>query len=38
VNQGEDLILPRAMADKFNEYQERFGFDGRAVSIETPAS
>lgn len=33
VNEGDDLLLPPAMASKFNEYQERYGFDGRAVSI-----
>jgi len=30
VNEDNTLVLPTLMAQKFNEYQERFGFAGRA--------
>jgi len=34
VNEGDELVLPPMMAKQFNEYQQRFGFDGRAVSSD----
>lgn len=35
VNDGDELELPPKMMKQFNEYQERFGFEGRAVSINS---
>lgn len=32
-NPGAPLALPHAMSQAFNEYQARFGFEGRAVPI-----
>jgi hypothetical protein len=31
-NTGDPLALPPAMSEAFNQYQARFGFEGRAVS------
>lgn len=38
INKGDDLMLPPCMAQKFNEYQERFGFEGRAISMNSQSS
>jgi hypothetical protein len=35
-NAGETLVLPKEMCQRFNEYQQRFGFAGRAAEGELP--
>lgn len=34
-NTGGELRLPGPMAERFNHYQERFGYENRAVALET---